>query len=218
MERKNGRIKKLRKAARALAWLFLLAGVSRTVSGRVWSCLFLAPYRLEADCAGGGVDVGQIRQWEEWAKRGAQGVTDIAGWRIEGERDVASDSTGRKRKARILGVYGNMDLVFPVETLSGSYGLTGREGSCVLSEGLADALFGSVDVVGERVCYQGANQENGGWERGLIVAGVIKKEGEYLLIHVEEGGIDALAVEFSMGFQAREKMESYLPSFGEPSH
>ncbi len=50
------------------------------------------------------------------------------------------------------------------------------------------------------------------------MAGVIKKEGEYLLIHVEEGGIDALAVEFSMGFQAREKMESYFPCFGEPSH
>lgn len=192
---------KRRRPGKRIAFLAWGAGIG--VSG-TRLCLFYIPCRLEEECRGAGVDAEMIERWEKRAEE--TGILSVAGWRTEKKAEVVSFGTKRQKEAGIVKVYGAMELVFSARILSGTYGMTGREEACVLSKGLADALFGSVDVAGEKICLR----EPGKGKRNFIVAGVIDKEGEYLLIHQEEEEADYVAVRFKARFQACQKLQELL--------
>lgn len=166
-----------------------------------WGWMFYQPCRLETDCRGRGVETATLKRWEEQEKDGYLGILDMAGWRLKARQPVSSISTGRRKSCGILGVYGNMQLVYPEKLLSGSYGTAGKEECCVISEGLADALFGSADVAGELVRADG---------KVLRIAGVIEKEEPVLMMPVSDGAIEQLAVTMDSRFQAEKRFSQLL--------
>lgn len=165
---------------------------------------FVIPCRLEVDCRGYGVDTEWLKQWERQEEKEGEGILAMAGWQEGVRTEIVAVSTRRKEQAKILRVYGSMEQVFSADLLSGSCGLVGREDVCVLSQDLAEALFGSMEVVGEQVQSDGELLE---------VAGVLAQEGEYLLVLMTEGEVERIAVLFERRFQAKERMQERFPFF-----
>lgn len=200
-----------------MLWLIALVfsfGAAKTAVIEAVRYWFYDPCRLEAGCVGESITAEGIRGWEERVKDDSQGIKAVAGWRTEEKRMVISIATGRSHEAQTMAVYGSMELAFPTKILAGVYGLVNQEESCVISEKLADALFGSVDVAGEEVCFWQQNP-TGKEEKRFVVAGVIKREEECLLFPMEAGEVDGLAVQFDMRFQAREKMTLLIDALRE---
>lgn len=157
---------------------------------------------VRVDCRGRGIGVEWMKEWEDGVNGAwGLGVKRMAGWRVEADEVVSSVGTGREKKTQVIGVYGGMELVEPVKVLCGRYGLVEEDGYCVVSEGLAEALFGSVEIAGEEVLTG---------EKKLVVAGVIEKGEEVLLLPVKEGELEMLAVEVRGRMGAREKVEGMM--------
>ncbi len=187
----------------------LMAGIG----GRLyWFC---RPARIEAECRGYGIDAETLKGWGEQEEKE---IVDLAGWRIRERVMISGESTKRSQSAQVMEVYGNMELALPAHILAGTYGLTGREDVCVLTGELADALFGSVDVVGEQVCCpeadtgkgQGSQTQAGTGKRILTVAGVIDQEGQCLLVPTQSGEMERVAVRFKERFQIKERVKELL--------
>lgn len=180
----------------------LLVSLSMALGGMLyWNYMFHMPYRIEADCQGRGIEAGTMKNWMEREKEGYLDIVNMAGWRVDEEQIVTSVSTGRRQRAQIISVYGSMELVEVSDILCGRYGLDAESNYCVLSKDLANHLFGSVEVAGE--CIKLGNGR-------YIVAGVIEKEGDSLMIPMEEGEIEGLAVSFGCRAGAEEKMERLM--------
>lgn len=169
--------------------------------GGGWYWLFHMPYRICTDCRGQEINVETMKYWEEREENSFLDIVRIAGWRTERQQTVSSVSTARKQRTQVICVYGSMELADPAPILCGRYGLAIEGDYCVLSEDLARDLFGSIDVAGECVKM---NQEK------LIVAGVIEKEGNFLMRPAKEGKIEQLAVEFGSRIGAEEKIQRLM--------
>lgn len=213
MERR-GKHKKNRKIKNAAVFLILaITGFQAAMELKAY--WFYIPFRLEADCREQKPEVETMKTWEEQEKDGEGGILDVAGWRAADEKLVFGMSTGRSESAKLTEVYGNMELAFPADILAGTYGIPGQKDVCVISRELADSLFGNVDVEGEQVCFLEERKEKDNDERRILtVAGVIGQEGKYLLVYVEEGKMERIAVLFDKRFQAKEKMEALLGAGG----
>lgn len=188
-DRKMGlkyQMKRERAVSEILAAVFI-TGILGIGIAAGWYWLFGRPYCVGKDCRGKGINVETIRQWEEQAKDSSFGIIRMAGWRTEAEQMVVSISTGRRQRADTVSVYGSMELADRAKLLWGRFGLAVEEDYCVLSEALARNLFGSADVVGEWVKTE---------EGKLMVAGVIHKEDNVLMIPATEGNVEYLSVEF----------------------
>ena len=168
-----------------------------------WRFWFLLPYPVAVDCRGKEIDVETVRQWEEReaGRTGALGICGIAGWTIGTEQQIVSVSTGRKGMARIMKVYGSMELAGQGELVCGRYGLPVEGDFCVITESLARELYGSSQVLGEQV--------RAGKHR-MTVAGVTRGKEKILLMPMEEGVIRQLAVEVKGRSQARERVERMM--------
>ena len=213
--------------------MFAAANLVFLAASAIRLYLFITPCRLEADCRGCGADTEWLKQWEEQQKDGGQGILKMAAWQVGSREEILAVSTKRKESARPLGVYGSLDQVFSADLLSGTWGLTGREDACVLSRDLAEALFGSTEVTGEQILLEelswtssetsnnakdqpspinsSAKKEKGKRKLLLVVAGVMDREGKYLLVPMSEGTVETVAVLFERRFQAEEKMREYFP-------
>lgn len=163
------------------------------------------PGRIMVDCRGYQVDVNVMKRWEKEERNGYLGLTNMAGWRVENRGAVSAVDTGKSQKTQVIGVWGPMDMVYPADILSGSYGLAVEDGYCVLSGELAFDLFGGTDAAGERISMEG---------RILTVAGVIDKKGDYLLHPVTEGPFEQLALQFKNSYKMRDKAQELLDGIG----
>jgi len=166
-----------------------------------WWWLFGRSCRVEIDCRGCDVEVMTLKRWEEQEKDGYLGILDLAGWRTQPQQMVSSISTGRREVSSVIGVYGTMELACPGKLLSGSYGIVGAMDGCVVSEGLADVLFGGADVAGELIRADG---------QLLKIAGVVEKEEDLLIIPVENGEIEYVTARMNPVFQAEERLQQLL--------
>ena len=176
------------------------AGIVILLAFGVRGYLFASPCRVETDCRGLDISVEQMKAWEEQEKGGYNGILDMAGWRTEKQQNVTAVSTGRSKVSGIVAVCGSASLVYPAKILSGDYILPYAEGfgraACILSAELSDALFGSTDTAGELV--------KAGSEL-MAVAGVIDKEGVFLLRRADSGQIEYAAFRMSRRYQAEAK-------------
>lgn len=170
-----------------------------------WHCVLLAPCRVETDCRGQGIGTEQLKEWEQRGSGEALGVTGVAGWRVQEQETVVSVSTGRRQRAPVTAVYGDMELAMPSKILDGRYGLDGDGDYCVLSQGLASHLFGSVEVAGE--CVKAGDQR-------YIVAGVVENEEDLLIIPAKEGKVEQIAVSFAGRMGAEAKMRQVMEEMG----
>lgn len=189
------------RAGRWILAALLGMGILALGAGIGWYQMFYMPYCVRVDLGGREIDVEIMKRWEEREKDGTMGIIRMAGWRMENQMTVSAVGTGRGQRAQIIGVYGSMEIVEKASILSGRYGLAVGEDYCVLSESLARQLFGGVDVVGQKVKLR---------QKVMIVAGVIDKEGDYLLMPVEDGRIEKMAVEFRGRMGAGEKVEDFI--------
>lgn len=81
---------------------------------------------------------------------------DLALWR---EDSVTLATTlGRSSAAQRISVYGSPSLCFPAQYLHGTAPGPGQTDGCGISAGLADALFGSREVVGLELTVDGAQR------------------------------------------------------------
>lgn len=183
--------------------VILAAGILVAGAAAAWHLMFDMPCCIRMDIRGLEMDVETMKRIEEREKDGSLGITRIAVWRIESQKIVSAVSTGRRQTAQIIGVYGSMELVEPAHILSGRYGLAEEEDYCVLSEDLARQLFGGVEAAG---LWVKAGQKK------MMVAGVIEKEGNILMMPVKEGWLEQAAVEVKGRMGAEEKVEGL---FGE---
>lgn len=189
---------------RLVRWVMvviLAAGILGAGAGAAWYLMFYMPCCIRTDLRGRDMDVETMKRIEEREKDDSLGITRIAGWRIESQKIVSAVSTGRRQTAQIIGVYGSMELVEPAHILSGRYGLAKEEGYCVLSEDLARQLFGGVEAAG---MWVRAGQKK------MMVAGVIEKEGDILMMPVKEGRLEQAAVEVKGMMGAEERAEEIL--------
>lgn len=196
-----------REGGHGVSWILaimLAAGVLAAGGGAGWDWMFGRPYCIQEDCRGRGLDVEMIKQWEKQAENGALDILKIAGWRIGANQMVVSISTGRKQRAEVIWVYGSMELTQKAGLLGGRFGLSAEEDWCVISEELAGNLFGSTDVVGECVKIE---------EEKMIVAGVIEKEGEVMMVPAIDGRIEYVAIEFDGRAGAEGKMKRLLEEY-----
>lgn len=191
--------------------MMLLSGflVLAATSVRAGVYLFSMPIRLQAECRGLGVGVEEMKQLEEQAGLGYGGIGDLAGWRVGAKELVVGDGMGRSQTAQMIEIYGNMELAFPAEILSGTYGTASEKDVCVLTKELAWELFGSLEAAGEKVWISGGDK-GGEEKRVLTVAGVIGQEGEYVMVSAEEGDLEQIAISFNERFWARERLKEIL--------
>ncbi len=199
----------LRRIFSRLPEAFSAAGILILLAAGIRGYLFGSPCRIETDCRGLDISVEQMKSWEEQEKGGYNGILDMAGWRTEKQQTVTAVSTGRSKVSGIVAVYGSASLVYPAKILSGDYALPYAEGfgdgapvlswhlpACILSAELSNALFGSTDTAGELVKAGGEL---------LAVAGVIDKEGVFLLRQTDSGQIEYAAFRMFHRYQAEEK-------------
>lgn len=190
-----------RRIARWILAAILAAGILGIGSAAAWYQMFYMPCCICMDLREREIDVDMIKRIEEREKDGNLGILRIAGWRIESQKMVSAVSTGRRQTAQVICVYGSMELVEKADILSGRYGLAVEEDYCVLSEGLARQLFGNVDAAGQWIKAD---------RRKMIVAGVIEKDGDVLMIPVKDGKVEQMAVEVKGRMGAKEKAEGLL--------
>lgn len=192
------------KAGSRLLAAALAAGILGGGAGAGWYRVFGSPYCAYEDCRGRGIDVEIMRRWEERAQDGSLGIVRMAGWRTGADETVTSISTGRRRRAGVICVYGSMELTDRGDLLWGRMGLAEEEDSCVISEELARNLFGSADVAGE--CIKVG-------DRLLTVAGVMKEDGEMVMVSVSEGKVEYLSVEFDSRMGAEGKIRRLMEEY-----
>ena len=190
-----------RNIIRWILVIFLIATVLAVGGAIGWYWLFYMPYSISTDCYGREITVETMKYWEKREEQGSLGIVRIAGWRIEQPQIVISVSTAIKQRAQVFCVYGSMELADPAPILCGRYGLAVEGNYCILSESLARNLFGSIDIAGE--CIKIKNQK-------MTVAGVIEKEGDFLMMPAKEGNIEQLSVEFRNRIGAKEKIKRLI--------
>lgn len=193
-----------RKAVSRLLAAALAAGILAAAAGAGWYWMFYRPCRLYEDCRGRRIDVETMKRWEERAGDGSLGIVRMAGWRIGVNETVASVSTGRWRQAGAVWVWGDMELTDRGRLLWGRMGLAEEADCCVISEELARNLFGSVNVVGERL-------KTG--DRLVTVAGVMEDDGEIIMIPAGEGKLEYLSVEFNRRMGAEGKIKRLIEEY-----
>ena len=97
-----------------------------------------------------------------------------------------------------------MELTDRGRLLWGRMGLAEEADCCVISEELARNLFGSVNVVGERL-------KTG--DRLVTVAGVMEDDGEIIMIPAGEGKLEYLSVEFNRRMGAEGKIKRLIEEY-----
>lgn len=179
-----------------LVWAMMLMGICFLLGTFLYGW-YQKPFLISTDCRGYQIDSIMLQQMREQEKDGYLGVLAIAGWRTEPNAMVTAPATGRGCITRVLAVDGPMDMVFPVDILSGSYGQAVGEEFCVLTKPLAYELFGNTSAGGLI------------WHEGnlLTVAGVIDKEEAWLLIPSEHGKIEELTICFQNRQRWKEKRD-----------
>ena len=194
-----------RKRSKTAPWFLAAALAISVLSAAIvggWHWLFYRSFCVYEDCRGQGIDVETMKQWEERAE--ALGIVRMAGWRAGEEETVTSLSTGRWRRAKVTWVYGTMELADKEQLLWGRFGIAQEENCCVISEGLARNLFGSVDVVGEQVKMG---------DRVLMVSGITKKDKEAVILPPAKGMVEYLSVEFDRQMGAQGKIKRLLEEY-----
>lgn len=189
------------QSVRCRKWWWVAVAVGVSVFLGIGICLwYQGPCRITMDCRGRRIDSEMLKQIRDQEKEGYLGVLAIAGWRQEPDAPISCPVTGRANMTKVLAVDGPMELIFPVEILSGTYGLATGDDFCVLTGSLAYELFGST-MAGEQILYDG---------RRLTVVGVINKEDNYLLVPTDNGVMESLAVRFRTRSGWRDNAEELL--------
>lgn len=95
-----------------------------------------------------------------------------AAWRNE-TAVYENPDTGRKAQGELYCILGNTELLFWGRLCGGSYALADDRAGCMVSRELAEELFGTEKVAGEKVCL---------FEKSYAVRGVIKGSGRFAAI------------------------------------
>ena len=112
----------------------------------------------EAAWENGGVSPAQVEKARRWAKEdGKADQPALSLWREEQDAAVQTGDGEKQASCRALFLYGDGALVWPAQFLGGSYPCSGEERGVAISSALADALWGSVEVLGQTLTLKGVS-------------------------------------------------------------
>lgn len=172
-------------------------GLSRWLSALLFLCAWMAALCFAQQCgpltqgaavrwtgAGAGVSPADLCQAERWAAEdGSTSFPDLVLWQ-EQENQMLTDQTGeRSTPVRLLTVFGQADLLWPGAFLRGGWPIRGDIQGIALDEAAAAALWGSTDVLGETVEWNGNT---------YTVRGVFQGDDGLALIQTEESSTQAM--------------------------
>lgn len=104
---------------------------------------------------GAGVSPTQLQQAERWAEEdGREDSPSVTLWREHSGQTIAGDG-GSTALAGVLEGYGEGADLYPALFRSGGYPSRGDAAGCAVDEALASALWGSTDVLGSALDWEG---------------------------------------------------------------
>lgn len=89
----------------------------------------------------------EIKRLGEYLPENPLGISQMAFW-TEQVESVKNEANNRASETRVILFSGDGNLVWPHAFLKGGYPGTGDKSGCALSAGLADEIFGSLNIVG----------------------------------------------------------------------
>lgn len=183
-------------AATMLFVVFLAAAVSPVISS-----YRSAPCRVEADCRFKKVQMEEILALQEQEKEngGMTGLRAVSAWRYGEAGKVTEPLMGKHQETGAVYICGAMSVAFPDQVLSGSYEQSMRQGDCVVTKELSNALFGSVDTAGCKLMFEG---------KSYRIAAVTDRKEKLIMIPEEEGRVEMAAFLFENRERLKEKMEA----------
>lgn len=134
-------------------------------------------------------------------------VQEAALW-SEYENQAVSNEWGRDARLRVIHIYGDGEQAYPMHFMAGAYPVGEDAAGCAVDQKAADALFGSQNVLGNTLTWQGMP---------YIVRGVLTGMEGVVVIQADEADankFDTLALITPPGSNGREAVDSFVSSGG----
>lgn len=126
--------------------------------------------------------------------------SEAALWRSEGKVPVGCEGTGRERIVSLYQIKGQQSAVFGKLLCAGRYFTEGEQSVCLLDRETAREIFGSDNVLGMKVSWEGAE---------YVVSGLLEGEQPLCIVPAKEGtAFDGIAA------KRAEKSSSPETAFG----
>lgn len=100
-----------------------------------------------------GVSPAYLSKELRWQHQDGGFVPEFVMWRTEQSQQLLGDQNDRSVTGEILEYYGDISLLYPVKFLSGYW--ASNERGCVIDKSVADTLWGSSEVVGRSILWNG---------------------------------------------------------------
>lgn len=154
-------------------------------------CLFIwnrnhQPCLISRDCRGNNIEIDHLETWREKIDNQKLKIREFSGWRIDGEGMIKRTDLNRSSPAAIIRIYGSAEYVLKKDILAGAMGYRIYEHDCIISEALAQDLFGSTDIINEKIIFDG---------KRYSVTCVVKDERSFICFSLNEGKVEYLEIE-----------------------
>ena len=114
--------------------------------------------------------VGQVMDYKEKNPDMDQKIT---AWNRKTEKNIQNAKRTQTEQTEFYSIYGAMNIVFPCRMLYGNYPYETDTKGCLISSGLAQKLYGAVNIIGQTIVCK---------NRKWSVRGVIKEEKSFLAV------------------------------------
>lgn len=144
------------------------------------SALFLQCYdmftysRRVGVCTQQNFSVDQVKGYQ---KKNSKNGLNLTAWSQKTVKNIRNAKRTQTQQAEFYSVYGAMNEVFPGRMLYGNYPYQSDKKGCLVSSGLAQKLYGAVNILGQTIMYK---------NRKWYVRGVIKEEKSLLAVTTEK--------------------------------
>lgn len=153
-------------------------------------CLFFwngnhHPCLISRDCRGYNIEVDSLETWKQKANNQKLKILGFSGWSIDGEGIVKCTDLNKSSNAAIIRIYGSPEYVLKEDILAGAMGYKIHENDCIISEALAYDLFGSTNIINEKVIFDG---------KRYSVTSVIKNNQSFICFSLNEGKVECVEI------------------------
>lgn len=125
----------------------------------------------------------------------------FSAWSIKGRSAVSCIDLNKSSEAFVVEIYGTPEYVLNKEILSGWLGFEIAEDSCIVSEALVEELFGSIDIIGEKIDLDG---------KQYSIAGVVKDQNFVIFRPLKDGKVEHLEIKLEDKRDSEKIVEALL--------
>jgi len=143
------------------------------------------PYHISKDFRGYHVEVEVLETWDDKIMNQKLKILGYSGWSIYGEEVIRCVDINKHFQAPVIKIYGNPEYVLRKDILAGAFGYEIRDSYCIVSEALAQNLFGSTDIVGEKVILN---------DKLYSISSVIRETRPFICVSLNEGKVEYIEI------------------------